>query len=245
MPPNDTLAVLQNWRSVAALIDHTLLKPEATASDIAQLCREAAHYRFATAFVQPCWVELAAHTLASSGIKVGTPIGFPHGANLTSVKRFEAEQAVKSGAQELDLVINIGALKSDDRKLVQEDIHAVVEVGHAHGALVKIILETPLLSTDQKIAACHMSMAAGADFVKTATGFNGGGATVEDVMLLRASVSSDMGVKASGGIRTLSDLRHMVLAGATRIGTSAGVSILRDMGAPELPSSSRAPVTSY
>ena len=237
--------MLQTWQSVAGLIDHTLLKPDATADQITQLCRQAVHYRFATAFVQPVWVELAAQTLAGSGIRVGTPIGFPHGANLTSVKRFEAEQAIKSGVKELDVVINVGALKSGNRKLVQEDIYAVVEVGHAHGTLVKVILETPLLSTDQKIAACHMSMAAGADFVKTATGFNGGGATVEDVMLLRTSVGSNAGVKASGGIRTLAHVRHMVLAGATRIGTSSGIDILREMRAPELAATSPAPTADY
>lgn len=234
MPRPDSLSVLQTWQSVAGIIDHTLLKPDATAQQIAQLCREAAHYRFATAFVQPCWVELASRTLAESGVKVGTAIGFPHGANLTSVKRLEVEQAMKAGAKELDLVINIGALKSGDRKLVQAEIQTVVDAAHSHGALAKIILETSLLTTDQKIVACQLSMAAGADFVKTSTGFNGGGATVEDVMLLRASVSSNMAVKASGGIRTLADIRKMLVAGASRIGTSSGLSILRELGAPEL-----------
>jgi len=234
MPQTDSLTVLQTWQSVAGIIDYTLLKPDATAEQISQLCREAAHYRFATAFVQPTWVELAAKALACSGVKVGTAIGFPHGANLTSVKRLEAELAAAAGAKELDVVINVGALKSGNRKLVQADIQAVVEAGHAHGAMVKVILETPLLSTDQKIAACQMSLAAGADFVKTATGFNGGGATVEDVMLLRASVGSNVGVKASGGIRSLAHIRQMVVAGATRIGTSSGLAILREMGAPEL-----------
>jgi len=234
MPRLDSLSVLQTWQSVAGIIDHTLLKPDATSEQIAQLCREAAQYRFATAFVQPCWVEFASRTFAESGVKVGTAIGFPHGANLTSVKRLEAEQAVKAGAKELDLVINIGALKSGDRKLVQAEIQTVVDAAHSHGALAKIILETSLLTTDQKIVACQLSMAAGADFVKTSTGFNGGGATVEDVMLLRASVSSNMAVKASGGIRTLADIRKMLVAGASRIGTSSGLSILRELGAPEL-----------
>ena len=233
-----SLAVLQTWQSVAGIIDHTLLKPDATADQIAQLCREAVHYRFATAFVQPAWVHLAAEALAGSGIKVGTAIGFPHGATLPAVKRLEAEQALASGARELDLVINIGALKSGNRKVVQAEIQAVVGQARDQGALVKIILETPLLNTDEKIVACHLSMAAGADFVKTATGFNGGGATVEDVMLLRASIGSNMGVKASGGIRNLAHIRQMVVAGASRIGTSSGLSILREMGAPELPSPS-------
>jgi deoxyribose-phosphate aldolase len=226
-------ATLDDWRSVAALIDHTLLKPDATQRQIAQLCAEAAQYRFATAFVQPVWVELAVRTLAGTGVKVGTPIGFPHGATLPSVKLFEAEEALRLGASELDIVLDIGALKAGDRKFVQDEIRAVVLAAHSRGALVKVILETPLLTTDEKITACQLSLAASADFVKTATGFSGGGATVEDVALMRASVGPGVGVKASGGIRTASDLRAMILAGANRIGTSAGVSIVREFGAPE------------
>lgn len=232
MRDTDSLAVLQNWQSVAGLIDHTLLKPDATRDQILQLCNEAAHFHFATVCLQPAWVEFAVKALPGAGMKVGTVIGFPHGATLARVKQFEAEQALRMGARELDMVINIGALKSGERKLVQDELQAVVQVAHGEGALVKAILETPLLSTDQKIAACQLSLAAGVDFVKTATGFGGGGATMQDVMLLRATVGSNAGVKASGGIRSVADVRNMVLAGANRIGTSAGVHILQELGAP-------------
>lgn len=223
---------LKDWQSVGRLIDHTLLKPDATQDQIVQLCNEAAHYRFATVCVQPTWVEVAVRALAGTNVKVGTVVGFPHGATFTAVKKLEAEQALRMGARELDVVINVGALKSGNRKLVRDDLQAVVEIAHAEGGLVKAILETSLLTTDQKIAACQLGLAAGVDFVKTATGFSGGGATIQDVMLLRATVGSNAGVKASGGIRTAADLRNMVLAGANRIGTSAGVQILREFGAP-------------
>ena len=223
---------LKDWQSVARLIDHTLLKPDATQDQIVQLCTEAAHYGFATVCVQPTWVEIAVRALVGTRVKVGTVIGFPHGATFAAAKKLEAEQALRMGARELDVVINVGALKSGNRKLVRDDLQAVVEIAHAEGALVKAILETSLLTTDQKIAACQLGLAAGVDFVKTATGFSGGGATIQDVMLLRATVGSNAGVKASGGIRTAADLRNMVLAGANRIGTSAGVQILREFGAP-------------
>lgn len=232
MRDSDSLAVLQNWQSVAGLIDHTLLKPDATRDQIAQLCQEAAHFHFATVCVQPTWVEVAVQALAGTGVRVGTVIGFPHGATFATVKKFEAEQAVRMGARELDVVINVGALKSGERKLVQDELQAVVEVAHGGEARVKAILETPLLTTDQKIAACQASLVAGVDFVKTATGFGGGGATIPDVMLLRATVGSNAGVKASGGIRTAADVRNMVVAGANRIGTSAGVRIVQELGAP-------------
>src|SRR5215831_282801 len=175
---------LKDWQSVARLIDHTLLKPDATQDQIVQLCTEAAHYGFATVCVQPTWVEIAVRALVGTRVKVGTVIGFPHGATFAAVKKLEAEQALRRGARELDVVINVGALKSGNRKLVRDDLQAVVEIAHAEGALVKAILETSLLTTDQKIAACQLGLAAGVDFVKTATGFSGGGATIQDVMLL-------------------------------------------------------------
>ena len=211
---------------VAGMIDHTLLKPDATRDEIEQLCREALQFCFASVCVNPNWVPLCASLLRGSGVKVCTVIGFPFGAHLPDVKAYEARRAVEQGADEVDMVINIGALKSKDYALVEQDIRGVVQaVGK--NTVVKVILETSLLSRDEKIMGSTLSKAAGADFVKTSTGFAGGGATVEDVSLMRETVGPEMGVKASGGVRTSEDVKKMVEAGATRIGASASVKIVR------------------
>jgi deoxyribose-phosphate aldolase len=212
--------------SIAALIDHTALKPDTTASDIERLCAEAAQHHFASVCINPCWVSLAAHLLQGTGVKVCTVVGFPLGASTTEAKVLEAAIAIRCGATEIDMVQNIGALRSDDALRVRQDIAAVVDVAHANGAIVKVILETALLNQDQKVLACQLAQQAGADFVKTSTGFVTGGATVEDIALMRATVGPLLGVKASGGVRTLDDVNKMVAAGATRIGASAGVAIV-------------------
>jgi len=212
---------------LARYIDHTLLKPEASRDQILKLCREAVEHHFASVCVNPCWVRLCAEALRGSEVKVCTVIGFPLGATLSSVKAFEAEESIRQGAGEVDMVINIGALKSGDRQYVEDDIRAVVERTHALGALVKVIIETVLLTQEEKVLACRLSQAAGADFVKTSTGFAGGGATVEDVALMRQVVGDAMGVKAAGGIRTYADALRMIQAGANRLGTSAGVQIIQ------------------
>jgi deoxyribose-phosphate aldolase len=213
-------------RQVAAFIDHTLLKPQATAADISRLCQEAHQYEFAAVCVNPYWVALATSELAGSPVHVATVAGFPLGANATGVKVAETEAAIASGAREIDMVLNIGELCAGNLDSVQADIEAVVRAAHARGALVKVILETALLNDDQKTGACTLSKQAGADFVKTSTGFSTGGATVHDVALMRRVVGPDLGVKASGGVRTLQDLEAMRAAGANRIGTSAGVAIV-------------------
>jgi deoxyribose-phosphate aldolase len=211
---------------LASLIDHTLLKPDATRDDIERLCREAAQFCFASVCVNPSWVPLCRDLLRGTGVKVCTVIGFPFGTHLPDVKAYEARRAVETGAEEVDMVINIGALKSKDYALVEADIRGVVQaVGK--NTVVKVILETSLLTRDEKIMGSTLAKAAGADYVKTSTGFAGGGATVEDVRLMRETVGPDVGVKASGGIRTKQDVEAMVAAGATRIGASAGVKIVR------------------
>jgi deoxyribose-phosphate aldolase len=219
--------LLDSWQSVAKIIDHTQLRPEATASQIIQLCDEAKEFGFGAVMLNPCYVELAHSRLRGSGVKVGTVIGFPFGATLASVKRFEAAEALKLGAAEIDMVQNIGALKSGNRELVSSEIRALAELAHGQGALLKVILEMGLLSEDEKVIACELSERAGADFVKTSTGFLGGVATVADVALMRRTVK--IGVKASGGIRTAADARAMIEAGAGRLGTSAGVNIVREL----------------
>ncbi len=228
---------VRDWRAVARVIDHTLLSPEATAAQIEQLCREAAHYDFAAVCVDPAHVALAARLLRTTPVKVGSTIGFPHGATLTSVKRFEALQALRLGADELDMVQNIGALKAGDRARVEADMRAVVEVAHANGAIVKVILETALLTRDEKVLACELALAAGADFVKTSTGFASGGATVEDVRLMRSVVGNRAGVKAAGGIRNATEVAALLAAGADRIGTSASVAIMKELRGPSIGSS--------
>lgn len=211
--------------NIASLIDHTLLKPEACRKDIEKLVAEAKKYSFASVCVNPTWVKTASELLKESSTKVCTVIGFPLGANTTETKAFEAKDAIEKGAQEIDMVINVGALKERNIELVSKDIKAVVEAAEGK-ALVKVIIETSLLSDEEKILACELAVKAGAHFVKTSTGFSTGGATVEDVALMRKTVGTDVGVKASGGVRNIEDMDRMVLAGATRIGTSAGVAIV-------------------
>ena len=223
---------VRGWRALAASIDHTLLKPETSRDQITRLCKEAVFFNFAAVCVNPWWISQAATLLSGTPVKVAATIAFPLGASHTTVKRFEAEEAVRLGAQELDMVLNVGALKSGDRQAVHNDIAAVVEVAHAAGAIVKVILETPLLTLEEKILACQISLAAKADFVKTATGFLGG-ATADDVSLMRGVVGDQAGVKASGGIRTATSAQQMIEAGANRIGTSSGVAIMHELGAPE------------
>ncbi|HEV2200583.1 MAG TPA: deoxyribose-phosphate aldolase [Bryobacteraceae bacterium] len=214
--------------NIASLIDHTLLRPDATPADIGRLCAEARKYGFAAVCVNPCWVKLAAAELDGSRVNVCTVVGFPLGANATETKVFETRLALERGAREIDTVINIGELKGKNEDAVSADLRAVVETAHAKGAIVKAILETSLLHDTEKIAACRIAELAGAAFVKTSTGFGPGGATVEDVALLRRAVGPRMGVKASGGIRTLADLEKMVAAGASRIGASASVRIMQE-----------------
>ena len=212
--------------SIASLIDHTILKPEATRADIIKLCREARQYSFASVCVNPYWVPVVRSELAGSPVKVCTVVGFPLGATSTEAKVAEAAAAVRAGAQEIDMVINVGALRSGEHEPVKLDIQAVVKVSHEAGAIVKVILETALLDDNQKAVACTLAKLAGADFVKTSTGFGPSGATAHDIALMRGVVGPDMGVKASGGIRTLADLKAMTAAGATRIGASASVKIV-------------------
>jgi deoxyribose-phosphate aldolase len=213
---------------VAPLIDHTLLKPDASQDQIAQLCYEARTYHFASVCVNPAHVKLAAQLLKGSSVPVCTVVGFPLGATPGTVKAFETQQAIREGAREIDMVINIGALKSEDYRTVYEDIASVVRAAHAADAIVKVIIEAALLNDDEKVIACQLSKAAGADFVKTSTGFGPGGATVADVALMRRVVGPNIGVKAAGGVKDLADAQAMIAAGATRIGASAGVRIVKE-----------------
>lgn len=211
--------------NVNKYIDHTVLKPETTKAQILSLCEEAKQYDFASVCVNPTWVSTCAKELEGTDVKVCTVIGFPLGATLKEVKAFETKCAIEAGATEVDMVINIGAAKDQNWELVYEDIKAVVDA--ANGVLVKVIIETCLLTDEEKVKACEMSVKAGADFVKTSTGFSTGGATVEDVKLMRQTVGANVGVKASGGVRTSEDMNAMVEAGANRIGTSGGVSLVQ------------------
>jgi deoxyribose-phosphate aldolase len=211
---------------LARYIDHTLLRPDAVATDIDKLCDEAAEHRFASVCVNPAWVARAAERLCGTGIAVASVIGFPFGATPAEVKVLETRRAMADGATEIDMVINVGALRSGMTDLVRDDIAAVTGACHAGGALCKVIIETALLTDDEKVTACQLARGAGADFVKTSTGYGGGGATVADVALMRRTVGPEMGIKASGGIRTAEDVRAMIAAGATRIGASAGVKIV-------------------
>jgi deoxyribose-phosphate aldolase len=213
---------------LAKFIDHTALKPETDADEIDQLCAEAEEFGFASVCVNPTWVSRCARNLRGSSVKVCTVIGFPLGATTPQIKAMEARQALRDGAREVDMVINIGALKSGDFELVRRDIEKVVDSAHEAGAIVKVILETVLLTDEEKVMASALAKTAKADFVKTSTGFGGGGATVFDVALMRETVGPDMGVKASGGVRTAEDVHDMIAAGATRIGASAGVQILSE-----------------
>lgn len=218
-------ATSRDW---ASFIDHTLLKPEAAENDIRKLCEEAAQYKFASVCVNPFWIKTCADILKGSGVPVCTVIGFPLGANTTDTKVFEARRAIFDGAREVDMVVNIGALKSGDDCAVERDIHEVAAAAHEFGAICKVIIETALLTDDEKVRASLAAKRAGADFVKTSTGFAKGGATVEDISLMRHAVGADLGVKASGGVKSLEDARAMIEAGATRIGASVGVKIAQE-----------------
>jgi deoxyribose-phosphate aldolase len=215
-------------RDWASLIDHTLLKPDASETEIKRLCEEAAQYHFASVCVNPTWVRASSCYLQGTNVPVCTVIGFPLGATLPDVKAYEARRAIMDGAREVDMVMNVGALKSNDDCLVEHDIRSVVEVAHEYGVTCKVIIETALLTDDEKVRACQAAKNAGADFVKTSTGFSKGGATVADVALMRRVVGSDLGVKASGGVKSMADARAMVEAGATRIGASVGVKIAQE-----------------
>ncbi len=213
-------------RDLARYIDHTLLRPDASAADIDRLCTEAKEYRFAAVCINPTWVRRAAGILHGTDVAVASVIGFPFGANTSDIKAMEARRAIRDGAREIDMVINIGALKSGMYDLVREDIARVSDACHEAGAASKVIIEAALLTDEEKVIACRLAQQAKADFVKTSTGYASGGATVYDVALMRETVGPKMGVKAAGGIRTAEDVEEMIAAGATRIGASAGVKIV-------------------
>ena len=215
--------------ALAAVLDHTLLKPEATPAQVLQLCEEAATFRFACAMVNPCWVSLAAEALRGSGIRIGVVVGFPLGANLTRTKLDETRQVLAAGALDIDMVLNIGFLKSGMDAQAAEEIAQLAALTHQHGAILKVILETALLSDEEKSRASHLAVDAGADFIKTSTGFSTGGATVQDIATMRGIAGTRCGVKASGGIRTLQDTVAMLNAGATRIGASASIRIVQQL----------------
>ncbi|AJK87091.1 MULTISPECIES: deoxyribose-phosphate aldolase [Lysinibacillus] len=215
-------------QNFARMIDHTLLKAEATKEQIEKLCAEAKQFNFASVCVNPTWVKQSSELLQGSDVLVCTVIGFPLGANTSAVKAFEVKDAIANGANEVDMVINIGALKDKNYDLVQADIAAVVEAAKG-SALVKVIIESCLLTDEKKVKACELAVAAGADYVKTSTGFSTGGATAADIALMRKTVGPDLGVKASGGVRSLEDMKSMVEAGATRIGASSGVAIMNGL----------------
>jgi deoxyribose-phosphate aldolase len=223
-----TADVFDRPRGVAALIDHTLLKADATRADVERLCAEARELRFAAVCVNPAWAAVAVRLLAGSGVPVCSVVGFPLGASMADVKAFEARRALFDGAREIDMVLNVGALKSGDLALVQRDIEAVVAPVREAGGLTKVIIEAALLTDEEKATACCLARAAGADFVKTSTGFGPGGATVADVALIRRTVGPAMGIKAAGGVSTYELLKQLVAAGATRIGSSAGVRLVRE-----------------
>ena len=225
---------LSSPAALAAVLDPTLLKPEATHAQVIRLCHEAAEHRFACAMVNPAWVPCAVETLAGTSIPVGVVLGFPLGASLAASKRDEAARVLKLGAHDLDMVLNIGLLKSatkEDYEAIKQEIRAIVDLAHTRGAIVKVILETCLLTVEEKLRASEIAIQAGADFLKTSTGFSTGGATPIDVALLRGVAGARCGVKASGGIRTLADVRAMLEAGANRVGASASVAIVRELGA--------------
>ncbi len=231
-------------RQVARYIDHTLLRPDATRDEILKICEEGARFGFASVCINPIWVREAACALRGSGVKVCTVIGFPLGANTPDTKSFEARRAIFDGASELDMVINVGALKSGDYDLALRDIAGVVEVAHEVGYICKVIIETALLTDDEKIRACMLSKEAGADFVKTSTGFSKGGATVADIELMRRVVGGEMGVKASGGVKDLKQAQDMIRAGATRIGASVGVKIIQEASGGQVATNGQS-ATSY
>lgn len=228
LPAAPAALEMPHGAGLAAWIDHTLLKPEATPAQVEKLCAEARQYHFATVCLNPVYVALAKKLLAGSGVPVCAVIGFPLGASTPELKALEAGRVAEMGASEIDMVIHLGALKADDAASALEDVQAVAESCHARGAQLKVILEMALLTRHEKILGCVVAQTAAADFVKTSTGFGPGGATVEDVALMRAIVGARMGVKAAGGIRSLADARAMIAAGANRLGASAGVAILRE-----------------
>lgn len=235
IPPKPVTFNLDSPRAIASLIDHTLLKPEAAQRDVARICDEARQFGFASVCLNPYWVPLAAEALAATSVKVCTVIGFPLGANATPTKRAEADLALTQGARELDMVQNVGALRSGQLDRVAAEIAELAALCHSRGAILKVILETCLLTDDEKVTASRLAAEAGADFVKTSTGFSTSGAIIADVKLMRETVGESVGVKASGGIRTLEVMREMAAAGATRIGTSSGVSILTGLAASDSP----------
>lgn len=214
--------------NIASMIDHTILKPEATKKEVEILCDEAIEYKFAAVCVNPCHVSLCKNLLKDTDVKVATVIGFPLGANTTEVKAFETKDAIKNGADEIDMVINIGALKDKEYNIVKKDIEEVVKAANGH-AKVKVIIETSLLSREEKVKASELSMEAKADFVKTSTGFSTGGATLEDVGLMKSVVGDKLEIKASGGVRSLETAKAMIEKGATRLGTSSGVKIINEL----------------
>jgi deoxyribose-phosphate aldolase len=232
--------------TIAALIDHTLLKPDSSGYEIQRLCAEARQASFASVCINPFWVRLAKEALAGSPVRVCTVVGFPLGANETETKLAEAQTALAQGAAELDVVQNIGALRSGEMQVVRDELKQLADLAHTRGAVLKVIIETALLSQQEKATSCQLAAEAGADFVKTSTGFAaGGGATAADVQLMRSVVGARIGVKASGGVRTLAAVREMVHAGANRIGTSSGVSILKELGWDSQPGSSTAGSGNY
>ena len=223
---------LSSTSNLAAVLDHTLLRPDATRAQVLQLCHEAAEHHFACAMVNPTWVATAVEALAGTGVPAGVVVGFPLGATLSASKRDETARMVKLGAHDVDMVLNIGLLKSgtrEDYEAVRQDIRGVVELAHGAGAIVKVILETCLLTFEEKLRASEIALAAGADFIKTSTGFSSGGATIDDITLMRSVAGIRAGVKASGGIRSLADATAMLEAGASRIGASASVRILSEL----------------
>jgi deoxyribose-phosphate aldolase len=227
-----TRQTLASPAALAEVLDHTLLRPDATRSQVIQLCHEAAEHKFACAMVNPIWTATAVETLSGTGVPVGVVVGFPLGATLPASKRDETARVVKLGAHDIDMVLNIGQLKSgtrEDFEAVRQDIRGVVELAHGAGALVKVILETCLLSFEEKLRASEIALGAGADFIKTSTGFSTGGATADDIALMRGVAGTRAGVKASGGIRTLADASAMLQAGASRIGASASVRIIAEL----------------
>jgi deoxyribose-phosphate aldolase len=226
-----TLGVAPTDGQLSHMIDHTILKPEATQDQIAQLCFEARKYGFASVCVNPTNVKLCASLLQGTDVDICTVVGFPLGATPTDVKVFETQQAIREGATEVDMVLNVGALKSRDYELVRQDIASIARACHAGNAILKVIIEAALLTDEEKVVACQLSKVAGADFVKTSTGFGPGGATVEDVSLMRKVVGPSIGVKAAGGIKTLEDAQRMIAAGASRLGASASVKIVQENGA--------------
>ena len=223
---------VSDWRSAAKLIEHTLLKPDATRKQVISICQEAVRYSFHAVMVNPANVALASAQLRGTSVRVGTVVGFPLGANVTTTKLLEAETALRHGAHELDMVMNIGALKSGERVLVQTEIRSLTRLAHQHGGILKLILENALLTQEEKILACALAAEAGVDFVKTSSGLAESGATAADIALMRGVVGMKIGVKAAGGIRSAAHLAEMVDAGANRIGTSASVQIMREFGAP-------------